>query len=61
MLAVQFGGSGNIWVDRRNHSATGESWRGVGVFECVFVCVCSVCNLREKGFFFESSSSPRGW
>ncbi len=52
MLAVQFGGSDNIRVDCRNHSATGQSWRGAGVFGWI-VCVCAytvcVCYLREKG------------
>lgn len=56
MLAVQFGGSDNIWVDCRNHSATGESWRGVAVFRWN-VCVYS----QKESVFFVSPSSPRGW
>ena len=68
MLAVQFGGSDNIRVDCRNHSATGESWRGVGVFRwtmyvCVCVCVCARVISERKGVFrvpFVSKRLVRG-
>lgn len=60
MLAVQFGGSDNIRVDWRNHSATGESWRrrgGAGFLMCVCLCVCVIS--ETKGAFSASPSSPR--
>lgn len=59
MLAVQFGGSDNIWVDCRNHSATGESWRGAGV--ClgeIYMCVC-VCGGSQRGRGFLSPPPPQ--